>query len=166
MAIGWINKSTLPANRTPFSENPGMSKNVRRYGVNGSKGDFPHASTGENHINRVDRETDSVAPSIAPRTRGHIGVPRINVAGQAPDGSGRWIPPTHDPSLIGNATQTHARLEPQGMAHSASGGKHGKPSRVPTAKDELYRDRADAGALAGDSHPRAEYTGGRGKIQP
>jgi hypothetical protein len=166
MAIGWINKSTTPANRTTFGENPGMSKAVRRYGVDGSKGDFPHSSTGESHITKIDREGKGVAPSLAPRHVGRIGPPRSEVNGHAPDGSGKWLPPSFDRELIGGAVQTHPSLKPEGQAHSASGGKHGKPSKVPTEKFEGHLHRADAGALAGDAHARPSYTGGRGKIQP
>jgi hypothetical protein len=168
MAIkGWINPSTRPANRTTFGESPSMSKAVRRYGVDGSKSDFPHASTGESHITKIDREGKGVAPSLAPETRGHIGAARTEVVGHAPDGSGKWLPTTHDRELIGNAIATHPRLEPAGMVHSASGGKHGTPSKVPTEKYEGHLHRADAGALAGDSRGgRPSYTGGKGRIQP
>lgn len=153
MTIGWINKSRMPANRTTFSENPGMSKNIRRYGVDGSKSDFPHASTGENHIEKIDRDRNSVAPSLTPRTRGHIGPHRTEVVGHAPGGSRRWLPPTHDKELIGGAVQTHPRLEPQGQAHSASGGKFGKQSKVPTEKREQHMRRAPGAVLDGPIKP-------------
>jgi hypothetical protein len=159
MGIGypndWVSK------RTTLDESPGMSKAVRRYGKDGARLDSTYGSTG----GRDAHESD-IAPSMAARHVGHIGKPRIEVVGHAPDGSGKWLKPTHDRDLIGNAIETHPRLEPQGQAHSASGGKFGKPSKVPTAKDESYRTRMDAGALAGESGGRDSYTGGRGKIRP
>jgi hypothetical protein len=149
------------SNRTSLEESPSMSKSVRRYGVNGSRLDSPHGSTGGHQAHESE-----IAPSIAPRHVGHIGPPRSEVVGHAPDGSGRILPTTHDRGLIGNAVETHPALKPQGMAHSASGGKFGKPSQVPAAKNEAYRSRGDSGALAGDSDPRPSYTGGKGPIRP
>jgi len=149
------------SNRTTLEESPSMSKAVRRYGVNGARLDSTHVSTGGHQAHESE-----IAPSIAPRHVGHIGPPRSEVVGHAPDGSGRILPTTHDRGLIGNAVETHPALKPQGMAHSASGGKFGKPSKVPSAKNEAYRSRGDSGALAGDSDPRPSYTGGKGPIRP
>jgi hypothetical protein len=166
MAIGWKNESTRPAGRSTFGDNPPVSsKATKRYGSQGSKSDFPDSSTGENPA-RIHR--DELPASSGARHIGRIGPPRIEQVGHAVDGSGRWISPTHDRELIGGAIQTHEPLKPQGMNHSATGGAHGKPSRVPVGKDESYRTRMDAGVLAGESDggKRDAYTGGRGKIRP
>jgi len=160
MGIGypkdWVSK------RTTLEENPSMSKAVRRYGVNGSRLDSTHGSTGGHEAHESE-----IAPSIAPRHVGRIGEARTEVVGHAPDGSGRWLSPTHDKELIGNAIEPHPPLKPEGQAWSASGGKFGKPSKIPAGKDESYRRVAPAAALNGDSNPRAGYMGhGRGKITP
>jgi hypothetical protein len=147
------------SNRTTLEESPSMSKAVRRYGVNGSRLDSAHGSTGGHEAHESE-----IAPSVGARHVGHIGPPRSEVVGHAPDGSGRILPTTHDRGLIGGAIETHPPLKPQGMAHSASGGKFGKPSRAPAGKNDVYRSRGDAGALAGDTHPRPSYTGGKGPI--
>jgi hypothetical protein len=136
-----------------------MSKAVRRYGKDGARLDSTHGSTGGHEAHESE-----IAPSIPARHIGHIGPPRSEVVGHAPDGSGRILPTTHDRGLIGGAIETHPPLKPAGMAHSASGGKFGKESKVPAGKNEGYRHRADAGALADDSNPRPGYTGGRGSI--
>jgi hypothetical protein len=157
--------SVVPVtNRTPLSENPRGSKAVLRYGRDGSKSDFHEASTGQSHIERADRDPDPVRASAAARHVGRIGPARVEVVGHAPDGSGKWLKPTFDKDLIGNAIATHPALRPEGLSKSASG--IGKVSQVPNRRDESYRTRGDSGALAGDSHPRPSYTGGRGKIQP
>jgi hypothetical protein len=171
MAIGypkdWVSK------RTTLEEAPSMSKAVRRYGVNGSRLDSTHGSTGGHEAHESE-----IAPSIAPRHVGRIGPPRSEVVGHDPSGSGKWLSPTHDKELIGNAIETHAPLKPQGQTFDASGGKFGKKSHVPEGKSEghrhiiappgtvNYRTRTDAGALAGDSHPRRSYSGGPGPIKP
>jgi hypothetical protein len=159
MGIGypkdWVSK------RTTLEESPSMSKAVRRYGKDGAKLDSTYGSTGGHEVHESE-----VAPSIAPRTVGHIGTPRAEVVGHDPSGSGKWLPPTHDRDLISNAIETHPRLEPQGLANSASGGKFGKLSRVPAGKNESSRTRADHGALAGESGGRDSYTGGKGPIRP
>jgi hypothetical protein len=149
------------SHRTTLDESPSMSKAVRRYGANGARLDSTHGSTGGHTVHEGD-----IAPSIAPRHVGHIGAARVEVVGHAPDGSGRILPTTHDKGLIGNAIETHPPLRPEGLRHSSSGGSHGKPSKVPAGKNESYRTRMDAGALAGESGGRDSYTGGRGKIRP
>jgi hypothetical protein len=171
MAYGINKGSTMPPGRRLFgatptntgSNQPVTSKAVGRYGAQGSKTDFPHSSTGENPA-KIHR--DELPASAPARHVGHIGPARSEVVGHAPDGSGRWLKATHDSSLIGNAIETHPPLQPQGMSHSATGGAHGKPSKVPVGKTEGYRSREDAGALAGESGPRDSYTGGRGSIKP
>jgi hypothetical protein len=159
MGIGYPKDWVSP--RTSLEEAPSMSKAVRRYGVNGSRLDSTHGSTGGHSVHESD-----IAPSIAPRHVGHIGPPRSEVVGHAPDGSGRILPTTHDHGLIGNAIETHPALKPQGMTHSASGGKFGKPSKVPAGKNESYRHSAPGAVLNGDSDSRPDYSGGRGKIRP
>jgi hypothetical protein len=150
------------SDRTTLAEASRESKAVRRYGRNGARLDSTYGSTGGHEVHEGD-----IAPSIPARHVGHIGPARVEVVGHAPDGSGRMLPTTHDKGLIGNAIETHPPLRPEGMRHSASGGSHGKPSKVPAGKDESYRRRADAGALAGDSRGgRPSYTGGRGPIKP
>jgi hypothetical protein len=161
MGIGypkdWVSK------RTTLEENPSMSKAVRRYGVNGSRLDSTHGSTGGHEAHESE-----IAPSIAPRHVGRIGEARTEVVGHAPDGSGKWLSPSFDRELIGNAIETHPPLKPQGQAHSASGGKFGKPSKVPTEKREQHMRRAPGAVLNGDSDPqqRPEYSGGKGRITP
>jgi hypothetical protein len=152
------------SDRTDLDENKGMSKAVRRYGKDGSRLDAPHGSTGRSHIEKPDRDPDPLPASLPARTRGHIGAARVEQVGHAADGSGKWIAPSFDHELIGNAIETHPRLEPQGLSKVASG--IGKESKVPVGRNEAYRGIGDSGALAGDSHPRPSYTGGRGKIQP
>jgi hypothetical protein len=163
--LGWKNSGTRPLGRSTFGvdNHPVQSKATRRYGEQGSKSDFPEASTGQNPA-RI--HVDELPASAEARHVGRIGPARIEQVGHATDGSGRWLSPTHDKTLIGNAIATHPSLQPQGMNHSATGGAHGKPSKPPTEKFEGYRTKADAGALAGDSHPRPGYTGGRGPIKP
>jgi hypothetical protein len=152
----WVSK------RTTLEEAPAMSKAVRRYGVNGSRLDSTHGSTGGHEAHESD-----IAPSIAPRHVGRIGEARTEVVGHAPDGSGKWLSPTHDRELIGNAIQTHEPLKPQGQMKSANS-KFGKVSKVPAGKDESYRRRAPGAVLNGDSdpHQRPEYSGGKGRITP
>ncbi len=136
-----------------------MSKAVRRYGKDGARLDATHGSTGSRRISEADREPSPVPPSAPARTVGHIGPPRVEVVGHAPDGSGRWIDPTFDATLIGEATATHTRLEPAGMMHSASGGKFGRPSKVPT--ENRPADRRGVDSIADDLIERPAYTGGR-----
>jgi hypothetical protein len=152
------------SNRTSLEEAPAMSKAVRRYGKDGSRLDAPHGSTGRSHIEKPDRDPDPLPASMAPRHVGHIGAARAEVVGHAPDGSGKWLKTTHDRGLIGNAIETHPALKPQGLSKAASG--IGKESKVPAGKNESYRTRMDAGALAGESGGRDSYTGGRGPIKP
>src|ERR1700735_4008915 len=108
MGIGypadWVSR------RTTLDESPSMSKAVRRYGKDGARLDSTYGSTG----GHVAHESD-IAPSVAARHRGHIGAPRIETVGHAPDGSGRWLETTHDRDLIGNAIQTHDPLKPLGQ---------------------------------------------------
>jgi hypothetical protein len=137
-----------------------MSKAVRRYGKDGARLDSTYGSTGGHEVHESD-----IAPSIGARHIGRIGPARIEQVGHATDGSGRWLAPTHDRDLRGNAIETHPPLKPQGQMKDANS-KFGKKSKAPEGKDESYRTRMDAGALAGESAPRDSYTGGRGKIRP
>ncbi|MGD0505209.1 MAG: choice-of-anchor D domain-containing protein [Steroidobacteraceae bacterium] len=50
-------------------------------------------------------------------------------------------------------------------AHSACGGKFGKPSKVAAGKTESYRNRELGAVLNGDSDPRPDYSGGKGRIK-
>jgi hypothetical protein len=152
------------SDRTSLEESPSMSKAVRRGGAQGSKYDFPNSSTGRNHIERAARDPDPLPASLPARTRGHIGEARVEQVGHTTDGRGGWNSATHDHELIGNAIATHPRLEPQGLSKVASG--IGKASKVPAGRNEAYRGIGDSGALAGDSHPRPSYTGGKGPIKP
>jgi hypothetical protein len=148
------------SHRTTLDESPSMSKAVRRYGVNGARLDSTHGSTGGHAVHESE-----IAPSIPARHVGHIGPARTEVVGHAPDGSGKWLKPTHDRELIGNAIQTHEPLKPQGQMKDANS-KFGQRSKVPAGKDDSYRTRMDAGALAGESGGRDSYTGGKGPIRP
>ncbi|MGO9623739.1 MAG: hypothetical protein ACLP2Q_04705 [Steroidobacteraceae bacterium] len=142
-----------------------MSKAVRRYGKDGARLDSTYGSTGRSRIDDIDRDPNPLPASDAPRHVGHIGPPRVEVVGHDPSGSGKWLAPTHDAGLIGNAVETHPPLKPQGLSKAASG--IGKASKVPAGKNESYRTRMDAGALAGESGERKGYMGhGRGKIRP
>jgi hypothetical protein len=161
MAIIGAPKSWDVTPRTTLDESRSDSKNVRRYGAQGSKIDATYKSTGGHAV-----QESAIAPSLPARHVGHIGLLRSEVVGFAPDGSGKWLKPTHDRELIGNAIETHPPLRPEGLAWNASGGEHGKPSKVPATKNEVYRTRMDAGALAGDGSERTQYTGvGPGKIR-
>jgi hypothetical protein len=161
MAIIGAPKSWDVANRTTLAENKTMSKAVRRYGVNGARLDSTYGSTGGHQVHESE-----IAPSEEAKHVGHIGPSREETVGHDPSGSGKWLAPTHDRELIGNAIETHPPLKPQGQAWSASGMKHGKQSQVPAGKNESSRTRADSGALAGESGGRDSYTGGRGPIRP
>jgi hypothetical protein len=137
-----------------------MSKNVRRYGTNGSKGDFPHGSTGDG----VAHESN-IAPSVGARHIGGPAKPHAEAVGWV---NGKYVSPTFpnaEKQLAGNAIFTHDALKPQGQMKDANS-KFGQRSKVPAGKDESYRTRMDAGALAGESGGRDSYTGGRGKIRP
>jgi hypothetical protein len=150
------------SDRTSLEESPSMSKAVRRYGINGSKGDFPHGSTGGHEVHE-----SAIAPSIGARHIGGPAKPHSEVVGYDPI-TGKWRDPTHpnaERQLAGNAIFTHEPLKPQGQAHTANS-KFGKPSKVPSEKREGYRTRTDSGALAGDSGPRPSYTGAKGPIRP
>ena len=146
--------------RTTFEESPRESKAVRRYGPQGSKIDATYKSTGGHTAHESD-----IAPSVQARHVGHIGPARVEQVGHAVDGSGRFISPTFDKELIGNAIQVHAPLRPAGQMKDANS-KFGQRSKVPASKNESYRTRMDAGALAGESGERTSYTGGKGPIRP
>jgi hypothetical protein len=134
MAIGWLNRSTRPDGRKAFgeSDNPTVhSKNTRRYGRDGSKGDFPESSTGEQPAKLY---RDPVPPSAAPVTHHPDRTPpagTIRTEGWDPR-TGRFIEPQH-PHTGQHGSDSfpdlHATTDgAQGQAHSASGGAHGKRS--------------------------------------
>jgi hypothetical protein len=160
MAIIGAPKSWDVTPRTSLAENKTMSKADRRYGINGSKGDFPHGSTGRSHISEINRDPDPLPASMAPRTVGQIGKPHVEQVGWI---DGKFRSATFKPDLITNAIATHPRLEPQGLSKVASG--IGKVSKVPTQRNESYRTREAAAVLNGDSGPRPSYTGGKGPVR-
>jgi hypothetical protein len=173
MATGWINKSTMPANRTPFGESPDASKAVRRYGVDGSRGDFTHGSTGKTHISEIDRDPNPIAPSAPARSNAKR-VPAggvVKTVGFAPDGSGRYATPDYGKTTRAHGSDGHhdpakSTDGASGQGFSASGGKFGKPTQRAAASRPSGTRTADAGALAGDSRPRTGYSGGKGPIRP
>jgi hypothetical protein len=171
---GWINKSTMPANRTTFAENPSMSKAVRRGGVNGSKYDFPHSSTGED-TTQPPHETGS--PSAPSHSHTDRSSPHQATEGWATDGSRRWIGPQHPNTsmhgLDGHHDPAKSTDGAKGQAWAAAGPRF--PQSIPATKKPERPSydhgaqpsrRADHGALAGESGGRDSYTGGRGKIRP
>src|ERR1035438_9450466 len=53
--VGWVNPNSRAPGRRGFAENvPVSSKATKRYGSQGSKSDFPEASTGENPVRQVE----------------------------------------------------------------------------------------------------------------
>lgn len=132
MAIGWINKSTQPAERTTFAENPAMSKAVRRYGKDGARLDSAYGSTGGHEAHE-----DKVPPS-APAHSNPNRVPEggvVKTVGHAPDGSGRFVTPDYAKTMHSHGSE--GRHDPakstdgaSGMMHSASGGRFGNPART------------------------------------
>ncbi|MGO8854408.1 MAG: hypothetical protein ACLQO1_01670 [Steroidobacteraceae bacterium] len=130
MAIGWKNPNTRPAGRQAYADNPTVhSKNTKRYGHDGSKGDFPESSTGRQP---ADIYRDPVPPSVAPVvSHDQVASAHRETVGFAPDGSGHHLPTTHpNKDKAGNSVgpQGASTRGVQGMAHSASGGTHGRPS--------------------------------------
>jgi hypothetical protein len=161
MAIGWINKSTLPPGRVAYGQGTGVtprsetigpgtfsdgqhrdgvdpknvhavtqtqyndveakkhrealrgdphgkdnpevhSKNVKRYGPDGSKANFPHSSTGHSPSSPGGPELGSI-PVYHGATPGE---PISRTVGWAPDGSGRHLEATHPNA---NKTTGHPR---------------------------------------------------------
>jgi hypothetical protein len=146
MAIGWKNESTRPAGRRTFGESENStvaSKNVRRYGRDGSKGDFPDSSTGEQPA-RLYR--DPVPPSLPAAHMGRPGRAHQETVGFLPDGSGKFAHASHpeaEAGGVGNAVFTHAPLTPTGQAYSASGGQFGKPQKRPPSRSNAARSAQD-----------------------
>jgi hypothetical protein len=126
MAKGWISGGQHPDNASV------RSKNTRRYGHDGSKGDFPHSSTGQQPAGPY---RDPVAPSQT--TIHHVGGPamrHVETVGHLPNSGGQFAHATHpnaDRKLHGGSSNTHAPLKPVGQAHSASGGQFGQPQTRP-----------------------------------
>jgi hypothetical protein len=174
MAIGWFNKSTQPANRTTFGENPAMSKNVRRYGEQGSKIDAPYKSTGED-TNQPPHETG--APSAPSHSHTDRAVSHSANVGWDANKPGKWNGHNHVNTqrhgLDGLHDPAKSTDGAKGQAWAAAGPRF--PQSIP-AKQKPERPaydhgaqpsrRADHGALAGESGGRDSYTGGRGKIRP
>lgn len=80
-----------PANSTS-RENPTVhSKATRRYGHDGGKAAFPHSSTGHQPTKPDAQEFSGPAAAVGLQP----GKPVSKTVGHAPDGSGRFIEPTH-----------------------------------------------------------------------
>lgn len=163
MAIGWINESKQPSNRTTFGESPGMSKAVRRYGPQGSKLDAPYKSTGGHEAHE-----DEVRPSDPAHSNTERAVVQARTSGFDPH-TGKWLGASHPNTGKHDGGHEAARVATtdgaSGQAHSASGGKFGKPTQRPGPAGNTGTRRMDHGALAGDSGPRTSYTGGRGPVR-
>jgi hypothetical protein len=151
MAIGWINKSTMPADRTTFAENPGMSKAVRRYGKDGARLDSTYGSTGGHEAHE-----DEVRPSDP----AHSNTKRVPVGGVvktvgfAPDGSGRYSLPDYAKTTRahdgGHESARGASTDgASGQAYAASGGKFGKPTQRPSASSNTGTRAAHGARLDG-----------------
>jgi hypothetical protein len=107
------------------------SKHDARRGRNETTGDQP-----------APRQHETVAPSMPPKTHTDRLPPGgvVRTVGHAPDGSGRWLPPTHANGHHGSDAYHHdPRVSTdgeQGMAHAAGPGKPSpRPARhnVPPA---------------------------------
>jgi hypothetical protein len=162
-----INKgNTLPPGRRAFVDNqPVSSKNTRRYGEQGSKSDFPDSSTGENPAKIHPDEVAPSAPSRSHTDRAHV---QAQTSGWDP-ATGRWLGASHPQTGKHDGGHEEARTATtdgaSGMAHSASGGTHGKPTQRPGPKSNTGTRTADAGALAGSPKARTEYQGGKGPVR-
>ncbi len=170
MAIGWINESKRPQGRTGIGENNSAvtSKAVRRYGAQGSKSDFPQASTGENPAKLETRE-------VAPSAPAHSHTDRLPAAGIVktvgfqPDGSGKFATPDYAKTMGKHGSDRHVDAD-YANTHHASGQMHyaeadfGKPTQRPAPLRNSGTTKQDAGALAGDPDPRLSYSGGRGNV--
>jgi hypothetical protein len=164
-----INKgNTRPPGRTTFGENNSAvtSKAVRRYGSQGSKSDFPEASTGENPAKLETRDLPPSAPSHSNTERAEV---QARTSGWDPS-TGRWLGAKHPNTGKHDGGHVEARVattdHASGQMHSASGGQFGKPTQRPAAAGNTGTRRMDHGALAGESGERTSYTGGKGPIRP
>lgn len=161
MAIGY--PKDWVADRTTLAENPKMSKAVRRYGVDGAKGNFTHGSTG-GHV----AHEDEVAPSAPSHNNTERAVMQAKNAGFDPH-SGKWLGVTHPNTGKHDGGHEPARVATtdgaSGQAHSASGGKFGKPTQRPARASNTGTRTADAGALAGTPKTRTSYQGGKGPVR-
>lgn len=88
----WPRASThgAPAQSTPRSNPQTHSKATRRYGTDGSKGNFPNSSTGSNPARPVG------LPGRVGVSREHpVMAPRGESVGHATDGSGKFRQPSY-----------------------------------------------------------------------
>jgi hypothetical protein len=170
MAIGWLNKSSRAEGRKTFGENNSAvtSKAVRRYGAQGSKSDFPEASTGENPAKLETRDIAPSAPAHSHTDRlPSFGI--VKTVGFQPDGSARFATPDYSKTTGKHGSDRH---EPADYAntHHASGQMHyaeadfGKPTQRPAPLRNTGTSTAHPASLNGDADRREGYNGGRGKV--
>jgi hypothetical protein len=84
-------------------------------------------------VDKVDREPNDAPPSLLATQVGQVMAPHVETVGTHPI-TGQDVRPTHPVSEAKgktNAVPPHKRSESTGMAHSASGGKHGTPQTRP-----------------------------------
>ena len=152
------------ADRTTLDESKSMSKNVRRYGPQGSKIDATYKSTGGHQVHESEVPPSKPAQSNTGRLP-NGGV--VKTVGHAPDASGKYLKPDYGKTTrVHGADGFHAvRTDgASGQMHSASGGKFGEPTKRPASPKNTGTTRRDAGALAGNPGDRSRYSGGRGPI--
>jgi hypothetical protein len=134
---GKAHREGLNSRPSATPDNPKvMSKNIRRYGEDVSRLHLGTdlTSTGKQPADRIDRDPDGVPPSLPVTHVGQVMAPHVEQVGWL---NGKHTPATHPVSGAAgktNATMPHKRLEPTGQAHSASGGKHGKPQTRPASQ--------------------------------
>lgn len=172
MAIGWLNKSTMPAHRTSLADGPDLSKNVRRYGPQGSRIDAPYKSTGEDTSEPPREQAPPSAPSHSSTQRA---VPHQATVGWDPHNPGKFNPVKHVNAgahgLDGHHDREKSTDGVKGQAWSSGGPRF--PQSRPAAKkaERASYDHpaqpsqpAHPASLNGDSDRRVGYNGGRGKI--
>jgi hypothetical protein len=136
------------------------SKNDKRYGRGGSKGDFPYSSTGEQpgYVHE-----SPVPPSLPVRHVGGLGKIQARTVGWPGDGK-PFIDPEHPNSsrkLHTGAVHTHPSLKSEGLMHDASGGAHGRKSVPPksdTTRGATKRDYP-RGTFSSEPQRRGKSTG-------
>jgi hypothetical protein len=108
------------------------SKNTRRYGRNETTGQQP-----------ADIYRDPVPPSMPATHVGRPGRPHVETVGWHPH-THEFVKATHPEAEArghGNAVYTHEPLRPEGLAHDASGGEHGRKSVAPEKKRVAQPER-------------------------
>jgi hypothetical protein len=165
MTIGWKNSSSRPSGRTGYADNPVVnSKGMRNAKHDGFTPSDPRQPSQPATIER--RDVPPSAPSHSNTARMPPGG-MVRQVGHATDGSGRYQGATHAIGRHGSDSHHDPRTSTDrasGQAYYASGGEHGKPTKRPPAVSNTGTRTADAGALAGDTHPWPGYTGGKGPI--